>query len=355
MHAEPELRHPLRFLLDFEVETHGCLSDGQDQIKIGAFDGKVDIHISNLHVQPGTDRPLLSVQIIQTADDIEHAKEEGTANLQRYLRYLAFASNLPFRIHKLVRVIDWTLGLKQRVCHQFERFPGSGLPYPVLERPIFESLEQLTSIATTPALDRALKWFSAGVGADYTDDQFQYFWLVIELLSQIDKPSDRVHDACPKCKEKLFCQACNEHPTHRPYPKQAIRHLFERTMDVGAADFFSLASDIRNAIMHGEDVAAIERGRGVELTSIVDTLGNVAWTALLNTLLKRPEDRERVEKLALLRTDTYGGQILTLKAHLTVYTKDPNNPTLSEIAKPDISLVRHGELAVPQPKSPTSL
>jgi methylamine utilization protein MauJ len=332
-----------RFLLDFEVETHGCLTDEHEGINTAAFNGAVEIHVANLSVAPGTDRPLLSVQVIQPAENIEHAEEAGTANLKKYLQYLAFATNLPFRIHKLKRVIDWTLGLEQRDCHQFERFPGSELPYPVLKQAIFESIESLTSIATTPALDRALKWFTAGVGAEYTDDQFQYFWLVIELLAQIDKSADRVRDACPRCKGDLFCQTCNEHPAHRPYPKQAIRHLLDQTMNAGASEFFDLTNDIRNAIMHGEDIAAIEKHRSVELAAIVNTLGGIAWTALLNKFLRRPEDRERVKNLSLLETNMYVHQELTLKVHLLVYSSDPNNPNLAEMASPTISLIHHDE------------
>lgn len=334
--------HDKRFLLDFEVQTEGCLADGHDNIHTTAFDGEIEIHISNLSVKPGTDRPLLSVQVIQMATGMEDAKESGTARLKEYLNYLSFATNLPFRIHKLLRVIDWTLGITQRDCHQFERFPGSELPYPVLEKPIFESLERLCSIPTTPAHKRALKWFSAGIDAEYTDDQFQYFWLVIELVAQFDKATDRVNDTCPKCRGKLFCQACNDFPTHRPYPKHAIRQLLERTMNAGASEFFELASDVRNAIMHGEDVGAIERNRGIEIGSLVNTLGSVAWTAVLNAFLRKPEDREHLKELAFLQTNMYVGQTLTLKAHLLVYSQDPNNPKLAEMAKPTISLIHHG-------------
>jgi hypothetical protein len=330
-----------RFLLDFEVETEGCLADGHDNLRTSAFNGEIEIHIANLSVKPGTDRPLLSVQIIQSAPDLEAAKDAGAAKLKEYLHYLSFATNLPFRIHRLLRVIDWTLGITQRDCHQFERFPGSELPYPVLENAIFESLERLSSVPTTPAHQRALKWFSAGVGADYTDEQFQYFWLVIELVAQFDKSIEKVPDSCSKCKGKLFCQSCNDHPTHRPYPKQAIRQLLERTMKDGATEFFELASDIRNSIMHGDDVAAIEQARAIDLASVVNTLGGVAWIALLNAFLRRPEDRERVKNLAFLQTNMYVGQVLSLKAHLLVYSKDPNNPRLDEMAKPTVSLVRH--------------
>ena len=330
-----------RFLVDFEVETDGCLAEGLDDVRTSAFDGELEIHISNLSVKPGTDRPLLSVQVIHGAPDIEVAKETGAAKLKEYLHYLSFATNLPFRIHKLLRVVDWTLGLTQRDCHQFERFPGSDLPYPVLEQPLFDSLERLCSVPTTPAHRRALKWFSAGVSAEYTDDQFQYFWLVIELVAQFDKPTAKVHDACPKCKGHLFCQVCDDFPTHRPYPKQAIRHLLAKTMNAGTTEFFELASEIRNAIMHGEDVAAIEEMRGIELASVVNTLGGVAWTALLNAFLRKPEDRDRVKKLDFLQTNMYVGHVLTAKVHLLVYSHDPDSPKLSEIAKPTLSLVNH--------------
>ena len=332
---------PKRFLVDFEVETDGCLAEGLAHLRTSAFDGELEIHISNLSVKPGTDRPLLSVQVIRAAPDIEVAKETGTDKLKEYLHYLSFATNLPFRIHKLLRVVDWTVGLTQRDCHQFERFPGSDLPYPVLEQPIFDSLERLSSIPTTTAHRRALKWFSAGVSAGYTDDQFQYFWLVIELVAQFDKPTEKVHDACPKCKGNLFCQVCNDFPTHRPYPKQAIRHLLAKTMNAGAAEFFELASEIRNAIMHGEDVVAIEEARGIELASVVNTLGGVAWTALLNAFLQKPEDRDRVRELAFLQTNMYVGQVMTAKVHLLVHSSDPDDPKLSEMAKPTLSLAHH--------------
>lgn len=328
-----------RFLLDFEVESHGCLADGHDQIITSAYGGEVEIHFANLSVKPGTDRPLLSVQLVQPAMSLEQAKDTGTTRMKEYLHYLSFATNLPFRIHRLLRVVDWTLGLTQRDCHQFEKFPGSELPYAVLEKPIFETIERLFSIPMTPAHRRALKWFSAGVSAEYTDDQFQYFWLVVELVAQFEKSTENIHDLCPKCRGQLFCEACNDHPTHRPYPKQAIRQLLERTMKSGAMEFFELSSEIRNSIMHGDEVAAIEQARGVELASVVNTLGGVAWTALLNAFLRKPEDRDRVKHIAFLQTNMYVDQVLTLTAHLLVYSSDPNNPKLSEIAKPSVSLV----------------
>lgn len=146
-----------RFLLDFEVETEACLADGHDNLRTSALDGELEIHIANLNVRPGTDRPLLSVQLIHGAVDLETAREVGTEKLKEYLHYLSFATNLRFGVHRLLRVIDWTLGITQRDCHQFETFPGAELPYPVLEKEVFDSIERLSSVTTTPAHRRALK------------------------------------------------------------------------------------------------------------------------------------------------------------------------------------------------------
>ena len=96
--------------------------------------------------------------------------------------------------------------------------------------------------------------------------------------------------------------------------------------------FFELFSDIRNAIMHGDDVSAIERSRAIELASVVNTLGSVAWTALFNAFLRKPEDRERVKKVTFLQTNLYVRKILSLTAHLQVYSRDQNNPKLEEMA-----------------------
>lgn len=327
-----------RYLVDFEVESHSCLVEGF-QTAVSRMPPDVEVQISNLSVEPGTDRPLLSVQVICTATDLDQAKELGIELLKKYLRYLALASNTTHRIHKLIRVLDWSPGKKEREYHQFERFPGSELPYEVLHEDLFRTLDGLLTIPTTPALDRALKWFAHGVQAEYNDDQFQFFWLTIELLAQLSKPKEKVNDQCPKCRSALFCSVCNSHPTHRPYPKQAIRLLMEQTMPEGGSELFELASEIRNAVMHGEDVEVIEASKGVELNDVVNKLGGLAWTALMNAFLRTPEARKAVgPKLSFLRTNMYTHQVLSMKVHMLAYSADPDRPRLSEFARPTLSM-----------------
>ncbi len=328
-----------KYLLDFEVEAHACLKEELEKITSFHPDGEYEVHISNLSVNSGTDRPLLSVQIIIPGEDIEEVKEPGTTKLKEYLHYLTFATNMSFRIHKLIRIIDWTPGLKERRCLQFERFPGSELPYPLLEEELFRSIETLQKSNISTAFKRALKWFANGVSSEYLDDQFQYFWYVIELLAQIHKESGKVNDLCPKCRKPLYCEECETHPAHKPYPKQAIRQLIDKIVRDNPQEFFDVTNEIRNSLMHGDSIEEIEKARRIELSNIVDSLGSVAWVAILNTFRGSLNKDSEAERLNLLQTNMYSHQVLVVAAHLVVYSSNPDEPVLSEFARPELSLV----------------
>jgi len=330
-----------KYLLDFEVEAHACLKENLERIISSHPNGEYEVHISNLVVSRGVDRPLLSIQIIVPGDDIENVKDFGVSKLKEYLHYLTFATNMSFRIHKLIRIIDWSPGLRERCCIQFEHFPGSELPYPLLEEEYFKSIETLQKANIDTAFKRALKWFANGVGAEYLDDQFQYFWYVIELLAQLHKEAKKVNDLCPKCRKPLFCEECGTYPTHRPYPKQAIQQLIEKIVSDNPLEFFEITNEIRNALMHGDSIEEIEKLRNFELSKIVDSLGSVAWMAILNTFRGSFKEAPSAAKLCFLETNMYSHQVLTAAVHHIVYSGNPDEPILSELTKPKISMVYH--------------
>jgi hypothetical protein len=92
----------------------------------------------------------------------------------------------------------------------------------------------LQAHSPNPRLRRAMKWFANGVSTRFYDDQFVYFWLVVELIAQNAKDPTPVPDKCPKCQGPLFCETCKTVPTHRPYQKQAIEQLFIKTCAGGS-------------------------------------------------------------------------------------------------------------------------
>lgn len=327
-----------KILLDFEVEAHASLREGVSSITSSDPESEVEVTVSNLSVEPGTECPLLSVQVIITGDDLRAAEKTGVEALRRYLHHLTLVTNFTFRIHRLVRILDWTRGLRERQCIEFAGFSGHGLPAEVLGEEHFRSAQILQKASTSPALQRALKWFSAGVAARYSDDQFQFFWLVVELVSQLSKEPEKVNDRCPHCQSNLYCETCETYPTHRPYPKQAIEQLFINSLPEDGQAFFRFASDVRNAIMHGKDVEGVVRVAGEDLGETVDKLGRLAWAAILNELIPRVPEKQRSEELELLEINMYSHQSLRVGAHLLVHSKDPDHPTLDELGRTEISI-----------------
>ncbi|MEW5911778.1 MAG: methylamine utilization protein MauJ [Thermodesulfobacteriota bacterium] len=328
-----------KFLIEFEVEAHACLNEQTEKICSEQPQGGFEIHLSNLAVKRGTDRPLLSVQIIVPGNDIKEVKKIGTEKLKEYLDYLTLVTNHSYQLHKIVRVIDWTTGLKMRDCLQFERFPGYDIPFPVLDEQHFKTIEILQKANISAPIKRALRWFANGVSSKNLDDQFQYFWFVLEILAQLTKKLDKVNDLCPRCHKPLYCESCQTHPTHRPYPKQAIKQLIENSTNNAPDGLFEIISTIRNAIMHGDPIEKIEESNNVKLSDLVDTIGHLAWVAILNIFITSFEEPLGDVQLTLIETNMYSHQVLNVTAHIVVYSSNPDEPKLSELARPRINLV----------------
>lgn len=328
-----------QFLLDYEVEAHGCLEEGIDTLQSVHPSQDYEVHIKNLEVTPGVDRPLLSIQIILKAQTINEAEEKGEDCLLDYLRILTLVTNLTFSIHKLIRVIDWTIGIKERECIQYESFPGAQLPYAVLTKEHFKTVETLLGAKFNPKVKRSLKWFSSGVSARYIEDQFQFFWFAIEVLASFYKDDGKVNDLCSRCRSPLYCKTCDEYPSHRPYPKQAINQLIEKFRKDEPQTFVEAVNKIRNSLMHGDEIDSIEEELKVSLSDVVNDLGQIVWIAIITAIMKSFDKTPVFEKLSILSTNMYSHQVMKSQIHLKVFSKDPNSPKLEDLAKVSVSLI----------------
>lgn len=241
------------------------------------------------------------------------------------------------RLTKIKRVADWTGGLEEREALYFMPVEGHGQPFLVLDQSVAETVETLENIERNPALDRALKWFSLGVRAHHTDEQFTYFWYCIEILAQFDKPVTRVRDNCPKCRAALYCEACKEFPEHRPYPKQAIAAAMADVITGDPAGFFNVANRFRNALMHGDAIEDIEAELRVNFGKLIDQLGQVTWTLLMKKLTALAGPELKIKQLALLRPNMYRHETLTFVSQVFFRGADPDNPRISEMPNVQMS------------------
>jgi hypothetical protein len=147
-----------------------------------------------------------------------------------------------------------------------------------------------------------------------------------------------VADKCQKCRGDLYCEACKEISKHRPFEKQAIEILLEKTRlpQQLIDDFFY----VRNNLMHGEPRENIEasiqsRAPNFEFHKIIDCAGKTAWTVILNAFAKPPGEH----RPQFLQVSTYVNWRRSVTAHIIIGVRgDPNNPKIEDLHLPTISL-----------------
>lgn len=315
-----------KWIADFEVESTASLPDGKEKICFAHPMKLYEVHVSNLKVRVGLEKQIISVQLIFEAETIEAAYDISKEHLAGFLNMLCFASSCAFKISRLVQIIDWNPGVDMRTCHHFTVSPDPHVPYPVLVEELFESVSILTANAIPVFIKRALRWYSLGVRALYTDEQFQYFWFALEHIAQHLKPQEDVPDRCQQCGTELFCAKCEAISAHRPFPKQAIEQIIKQRVKGDADKLFDILSKYRNGLLHGEEVDDIQEKVRLPLVKAVDCLGKVVFAAILNSF-KAPSPPK---PLRLIEVSTYAHHELVGTAVMSMGSSsdDVNNPKI---------------------------
>ena len=326
-----------RVMTNWEVESDIILPTDTPFIRHDHPENKYSVFLRPSHVA-GATRSMLTLQIIFDAPDLNEAKELSEGLAKDFLDYLTFTSNMRARLGKLLHVFDWEVAppdpkMRQAIyCHTS---PGSDAPLEALEALLLDTIKILQRQPTNPRLRRALKWFANGVASGYQDDQFVFFWFVIEIIAQIIKDVSQIPDRCPQCHAPLYCPACNATHLHRPYPKQAVEQVFRRFVKSGSEDFFKKAIRARNMLLHGDEVHTIESELGIEFNILVNSMGHLAWAAIFDQFIPVM----RGTRPSFLTTNIYVGMNLHFYADVAVaFTPDFDNPDPVTFPKIDISV-----------------
>lgn len=179
------------FLAEYELHSHACLEDEMKNVHLNHPNGLYQVELREKNVNPGDEYSLLTAYVTFEAPSIEEAKDLSIEHIKEYVDLLTFGTNITIKVGYLLKIAEWSSGIEDRKCYIFNKFPGDDRPYPLINNELIESIEFLLKANITPLFRRTLKWFSNGVSAQYNDDQFQYFWFVLELLSQIYKKTEK--------------------------------------------------------------------------------------------------------------------------------------------------------------------
>lgn len=327
-----------RFIADFLVDSDIVLTKEDKKLYYLHPNGDYEVHLSDAKEggQPGAS---LSVQVILQSGSLDEAEEQAREILRKFLHLLSFVTNSQFRIHRLVRLLKWTPGVKQRQAYFYS--PGHDEPtIHALSKSLLSTVANLQKEGPNPLAETALKWFANGIGATIMEDQFQYFWFVVETVAVATKSPDKVTDKCQTCRGDLVCSACGKVLEHRPFGKQAIQALFERLrFGEEVIDFFF---EIRNALMHGETREAIE-ARLVDKQaefSFDKAVNFIASAAFKSVLLTFACDKETFQPGEMLYPSSYVSWKMSAKFHMTIGVGgDVNSPKIEDVMMPKISII----------------
>jgi hypothetical protein len=334
-----------RFIGNWEVESDMVVPDGTPFVRYDHPASTYTVFLRNISDTRNDDLTFISMQVVFDAPALFEAKEIGEKLAKEFLDYLAFTTNLKVRLRTLLQIYSWEQGSGMREGLIWTRARAhDDAPYPVLDDLILKTIGLLQSQEAAPRLRRALKWFSNGIAARSPDDQFAYFWFVIELVAQIVKQTAPVPDKCPKCKTPLYCETCGTSPLHRPYPKQAIDQLFSKYVNDEPEVAYQRSNDARNMLMHGEEVTSIERELGIEFTDLVNQLGQFAWVALLNQFVPVLLNKQP----SFLQTNQYVRMDFRGMAHITTaFMPNFDNPDPAHFPNFKFTLIEGDQSAQP--------
>jgi hypothetical protein len=326
-----------RIMANWEAEADITIQDGTPFLRYEHPRGTYTVFLRK--APPEENNPLkLSLQVICDAPSLSEANAITEVYAEEFLDYLSYASNLRTRLGKPQQIFDWEPSSREhgvRDALYYHTSPADEPPFAAIEPHLLETIALLQTSDIDTRLRRALKWFSNGIGAQYQDDQFGFFWFVIELVAQIAKEVSPVPDRCPKCREPMYCPSCNASHLHRPYPKHAVEALFEKTVQGEWQVFHRRAFRARNMLLHGDETRKIEQELGIEFHRLVDEVGKFAWIAILNRFAPslvgtRP---------GFYQSSTYGRMNVVFAANMQVgYTPDFDNPDPALLPKVQLSM-----------------
>lgn len=339
----------MKCVANFELNTELSIVADDRVLNIFHPDGKYRARIKNVTRQDYETPFVLSLHLYFDAPSLDHARDSADEHLIECMNILAFTTGSKFRLHRIRQIVDASpesTGMRSVLI--WANSTDNEDPQPFLEEETVGTIQRLLEHEVPPAIKRAMRWYRLGINASSPDDQFTYFWFAVEIIAANQKSSEKVHDVCPRCRSPLYCEACNAHPSHKPYPKQAIRALMKAVDNKCDDETVDLLDKTRNSLMHGKTLEEIENMLPSQGEHIVDVLGRLVWKALIYQYPKGLFDGS----LALGYPSTYVRRKVHAVAHVqTVVPIDGNGDFDLDFKGMKVELVT----APPQSALPTVL
>lgn len=252
-----------------------------------------EIELRNAKFDKNNHIPGLIAVVVAQAENLDQVVTSFRTLLAHQLDILSFSTHSTFEIVQCMRAMEWEPYKKTRAFKVLNTFDPLYPPIPQLNSVYANTVQAISNGKPADYVIRAMRCFRYGVLDKQPEDQFQNFWLAIEVIAEGRKPTERVPIDCPKCRKALYCASCEVHPDRRPMARQAIRQLINDIVPKKQAhEVDRVFGIVRNKLLHGSSLDTIEAEVKIPISNIVNKAGWVAWHAILSAM---PESVNRTE------------------------------------------------------------
>jgi hypothetical protein len=327
-----------QWMADFRIESRLTLAPQSRELNAKIGDYEFFLQDASPDDPAGES---IAAQVKLAAEDLKSAESASLEAMRYFLDLLSFSTGFGFRIRRRRFVMDWSPGLEVREALAYGHASDTDDRWPELEGVYLDTAREIAECENLKQFRSAMHWYGAGLRSTIAEDQFQYFWFVLELIAEITKGKELVADKCQRCGSDLFCNSCNSVSQHRPFVKQGIESIMDRlkVSKERQRDLFT----IRNGLMHGDTRDEIElkirrESPDVEFADAVDFLAGCAFMAIFNSLKMR---QSKVDRLVFGERDSVVTRGVTMTAHIkTGMYGDKNDPRIENVVLPKIDAVR---------------
>jgi hypothetical protein len=275
----------------------------------------------------------LTFRLVFEAKDIESAAEKSAMLVEELVNYLSIVVNLPLTLGHHRFLIDWSKGISPREAYQYLPAYKNKVPK-ILGPQHLISVTKFQSAKSKFDISQILRWYAAGIRSSRLEDQFQFFWFVIESIAEQTKSSAPVTDKCQSCRGDLYCPKCEKVSSHKPFPKQAIENLLQQ-INLAPALVDGLFK-VRNKLLHGTPMEDIEsemknEDSSFEFHKAVDIIGKTANLAILRSF--------KFNKAEVTLDVVHPSTLVDWKTSARTLMKigiqgDPMNPQFTDVVMP---------------------
>jgi len=294
---------------------------------------------NNKDAGPFAKRSLVGVIVFEISD-LSGARDQALDFFAIVQNALTFATGAVFSDVIATKAFDWEPGKLEREA-RFYATSEASLCHPALDQKFIGTTERLIAMHSDDASQSIMRWYRLGLASRIPEEQFSYFWFVVEIAAEKLKETGKVAPVCPICSEDLFCRTCGTVPQRRRFATEAIQDLISVVSPTGAdqAELYKTLTKIRNTLQHGRRISSIAKKLPCTEEQAVNIIARIAWRAI--TLLA-DNDSDPSQQDPFYFVDLGDVQQKTMVMTASVLTQllgnDHQNPRMENA--PDIGLTQ---------------